>query len=158
MTLPLSLLFMCLVADPIVAAWLDRDHVQLVERGDLSAETAKVAPAHPGIVVGKFRALDKASAGLIRKAGGRVRFQIIACSSKDDCAIQVDEDVSDYGRIVFLEKVPKGTTVSTDDSAEVQQQHALTGEGVKITYFGKGAVVHYWNAATKKWESIGVSD
>jgi hypothetical protein len=158
MTFLSILLFLCLVSDPVVAGWLDRHHVQLIERADLSPEVAEAAPLHPGVVVGAFRVTDKVGAGLLRKTNGGVRFQIVACASKGDCVIQVDEDVSDFGRIAFLEKVPKGTTVRTDESADVQHRHTLSGEGVKITYFGKGAAVYFWNAGSRSWESIGVAD
>jgi hypothetical protein len=158
MTLSSILLFLCLISDPVVAKWLHHGQVQIIERRDLSAEAAKASPTTPGIVVGKFRTTDQTNAGLIRKREDRVRFQIIACSTKGECAIEVDEDVSDYARIVFLEKVPKGTTVSTDESAEVQQRYELTEEAVKITYFGKAAVVYFWNVGQKKWDSIGVAD
>ena len=158
MTLSSVLLLAYLVSNPVVAEWLERNHVELVERNDLSPEAAAGAPANPGIVVGAFRARDQVNAALLRTNGDQVVFEIVACSDRGTCSVEVHQDVSRYSRIVFLEKVIKGVAIRTANTAETRRTVKLTMEAVKIHYFEKAAVVYFWNVNERKWDSIGVTD
>ncbi len=158
MTLFSVVLLTCVLANSTIAEWVDRNHVELIERNDLAPEAAAATSASPGIVVGQFRSLDLVTAGLLRRNGDQVVFQIVACSSKGDCSVELEQDVSRYSRIVFLEKVLKGTTVNATDAAGAPRKVQLTEEAMKINYFEKAAVIYFWNIAQKKWDSVGVAD
>jgi len=157
-TLLSILLVTCLVSDPTIAQWIDRNGVEVIERKDLSPAAAASSPSSPGIVVAKFRADDAVNAALLRKVKDQVLFQIVACPDRANCSVAFEQDVSRYSRITYLEKVPKGTTLRTTESAEAQRTTKLRDDGVRVNYFEKAAVVYFWDSGMKAWESIGVSD
>jgi len=68
-------------------------------------------------------------------------------------------DVSAYSGSAYLRPVSRGSRISQTESIDTDTGPVnLKFSGIRVTYFGKGEVVLYWNEKLKKIDAITTAD
>jgi hypothetical protein len=86
---------------------------------------------------------------------------VLLCPEDERCRSVFDLDISAYSGSVYLRAVARGSRISQTESIERGHTSApvnLKCTGIRVTYFGKGEVVLYWNNKHKKIEEIATAD
>src|SRR6266852_689292 len=82
------------------------------------------------------------------------------CSEDGHCRNVYELDVSAYSGSVYLRPVTRGSRVSQTEAIDTNHGAPviLKFSGIRVTYFGKGEVVLYWNKKLKKIEGVQTED
>lgn len=84
------------------------------------------------------------------------KFVVLLCPDDNACKQVFELDLTGSPEIMYLRKIdPK--RISQND-AEDQEPVKLTGPGIQLNYFEKGAVIYYWDKAAKKIASVQTED
>jgi len=84
---------------------------------------------------------------------------VLLCSENAHCRNVYELDVSAYSGSAYLRPVAKGSTISQSKSIDEETAPVnLKFSGVRVTYFGKGEVVLYWNGKLNKIDAITTED
>ena len=84
---------------------------------------------------------------------------VLLCPEDGHCRNVYELDVSAYSGSVYLRPVPRGSRISQTESIDTDTGPVnLKFSGIRVTYFGKGEVVLYWNAKLKKIDGITTED
>ncbi len=68
-------------------------------------------------------------------------------------------DISAYSGSAYLRPVSRGSRISQTESIETDTRPVnLKSSGIRVTYFGKGEVVLYWNEKLKKIDGTTTAD
>jgi len=116
----------------------------------------------PGILKEDFDNNGHKDIAAILKADNTntVKFVVFLCLSDTKCVVSYELDISNYYDMVYITIVKKDTIISQVESVDrkIRLQPKITNPGIKLTYFGKGAIVIYWDSKLKKMVSIQISD
>ncbi len=86
---------------------------------------------------------------------------VLLCSEEVRCRTVYQLDVTAYSGSAYLRPVAMGSVVSQTEALDSPNPSALAklqSTGIQITYFGKGAVVLYWNKKLRKIAEIQTED
>lgn len=84
---------------------------------------------------------------------------VLLCPKEVHCRNVYELDVSAYSGSAYLRPVARGSRVSQTESIDTDTAPVnLKFSGIRVTYFGKGEVVLYWNEKLKKIDGITTED
>lgn len=87
------------------------------------------------------------------------KLAVLLCAEDGHCRNVYELDVSAYYGSAYLRPVSRGSKVSQTESADTDTAPVnLKFSGIRVTYFGKGEVVLYWNEKLKKIDEIATGD
>jgi hypothetical protein len=149
--------------DNIVSSFLDYHLLTLKELdSDAKEFFLKHFPkASPSVVHADFDGdghLDYAL--LLRNDKSQVtKLVVLLCSEDGHCRNVYELDVSAYSGAAYLRPVSRGSRISQTESIDADSGPVnLKFSGIRVTYFGKGEVVLYWNKKLKKIDAITTED
>jgi hypothetical protein len=117
--------------------------------------------ANPSVVHADFDGdghLDYAL--LLRNDKAQVtKLVVLLCPEDGHCRNVYELDVSAYSGSTYLRPVARGSKVSQTESIDADTVPVnLRFSGVRVTYFGKGEIVLYWNEKLNKIDTITTED
>lgn len=84
---------------------------------------------------------------------------VLLCSEDTHCRNVFELDISGYSGSAYLQRVAKSSRVSQTKSIDTKTAPVnLEFNGIRVTYFGKGEVVLYWDKKLKKIEEVQTED
>jgi len=86
---------------------------------------------------------------------------VLLCAGNRPCKSVYELDETGYYGSVYLRPVAAGSRISQTDAIDTGDSTPpvrLSSAGVRITYFGKGEVVLYWDKKLKKIREIQTED
>lgn len=84
---------------------------------------------------------------------------VLLCPEEGHCRNVSETDVSAYSGSVYVRPVARGARISQTKSADTETAPVkLKFSGIRVTYFGKGEVVLYWNEKLSKLDAITTED
>lgn len=97
---------------------------------------------------------------LLRNDKGQVtKLVVLLCPDDGRCRGVYELDVSAYSGSAYLRPVSRGSRISQTESIDADTNPvSLNFSGIRVTYFGKGEVVLYWNKKLKKIEEVQTED
>lgn len=89
------------------------------------------------------------------------KFVVLLCPDDNACKQVFELDLTGSPEIMYLRKIAAKSRISQTDTTEDHDQHSgvkLTGTGIELNYFEKGAVIYYWDKAARKIGSVQTED
>ncbi|SRR6266850_2666970 len=84
---------------------------------------------------------------------------VLLCADDGHCRNVYELDVSAYSGSAYLRPVSRGSRISQTKSIDTDTAPVnLKFSGIRVTYFGKGELVLYWNKKLKKIEEVQTED
>lgn len=84
---------------------------------------------------------------------------VLLCVEDGHCRNVSETDVSAYSGAVYVRPVARGAKISQTESADADSVPVrLKFSGIRVTYFGKGEVVLFWNEKLSKIDTIATAD
>jgi len=117
--------------------------------------------ANPSVVHADFDGDSKPDyALLLRNDKTQVtKLVVLLCPEDGHCRNVYELDVSAYSGSAYLRSVSRGSRISQTESIDTDTAPVnLKFSGIRVTYFGKGEVVLYWNEKLKKIDSVTTAD
>jgi|SRR3990172_817255 len=119
---------------------------------------------NPGTIEADFNGDDYLDYAVLvrRDNSNETKLAIVLCAGSSSCEITYQLDVSDQYDSVYLTAVKRGTILTQAEAIDTKDllsdRITLEYDGVKLTYFGKAAVVLYWDKKTQKIRTIQTED
>jgi hypothetical protein len=92
---------------------------------------------------------------------GATRLVVLLCPGNGQCKSVYNLDLTTYAGSAYIRPVPVGSQVSQTEAIDTPDHTSpakLKCTGIRVTYFGKGEIVLYWNRKLKKIEEVQTED
>lgn len=86
---------------------------------------------------------------------------VLLCSGDGQCQSVYDLDIATQSGSTYIRPVSAGSRVSQTEAIDTGDSTSpvkLKFTGVRVTYFGQGEIVLYWNAKLRKMEAVQTKD